>query len=147
MNYLQLFYLPIVLLLFSTSMYAQNSTGIEKKKYTAGKWEDEIGYTGAIQSGNTIYISGIPGKGPMDEAINKIYAQAEKILASYGATFQNVVKETVYTTNIEELIKHQAQKKAFYKGEYPASTWVEIKRLYVPDAVIEIEFIVVVNNH
>jgi 2-iminobutanoate/2-iminopropanoate deaminase len=146
MKYLQIIILPIALSVFSSVVHAQNTTDIEKKKFVSGVWEDEGGYTGAIKSGNTIHVSGIPAKGPMDEAIKKIYGQLEKILTSYGVTFQNVVKETVYTTNIEELIKHKDLKKSFYKGDYPASTWVEISRLYSPQAILEIEFIVLIDE-
>jgi enamine deaminase RidA (YjgF/YER057c/UK114 family) len=126
------------LILFN--IHAQSS--IDKNKFNSSKEiEDQIGYTQAVKVGNTIYISGIAARGPMDEAVKRIYNRAEKILANYQATLKNVVKETAYTTQIDELIKFQEARKQFYNNDYPTSTWVEIKRLYVPDAILEIDFI------
>jgi enamine deaminase RidA (YjgF/YER057c/UK114 family) len=142
----------ITTLLFSLSLLVAiqskaQSANIEKSKFNASKdAEDRIGYTQAVRVGNTIYISGIPGLPPMDEALKRIYSQAEKILATYNATLQNVVKENAYTTQIDELIKYQELRKQFYKNDYPASTWVEIKRLYMPEAIVEIDFVAVVKD-
>ena len=130
-----------VALLQGHNLLAQSSD-IEKKKFNSFKEiEDQIGYTQAVRVGNTIYISGLAARGPMSEAVKKIYDQLGKILVAHHATYQNIVKETAYTTQIEELIKQQDLRKQYYKNDYPASTWVEIKRLYVPDAVLEIDFI------
>lgn len=138
-----LFILPA---LMNLTVKAQ-STNIEKKKFNASKEaEDRIGYTQAVRVGNTIYISGIPGLPPMDEALKRIYREAEKILATYNATLQNVVKENAYTTQIDELIKYQELRKQFYKNDYPASTWVEIRRLYMPEAIVEIDFVAVIKD-
>jgi enamine deaminase RidA (YjgF/YER057c/UK114 family) len=49
------------------------------------------------------------------------------------------VKETLHTTDIEEVKKHAAIRKKFYGNDWPAATWVEIKRLYEPSALVEIE--------
>lgn len=138
-----LFILPV---LFSSTLKAQ-STDIEKSKFNTSKQaEDRIGYTQAVRVGNTIYISGVPGLAPMDKALKGIYSHVEKILATYNATLQNVVKETAYTTQIDELIKNQEVRKQFYKNDYPASTWVEIRRLYMPEAIVEIDFVAVVKD-
>lgn len=137
-------------LLFTALLFVAtigNAQSIDKKKYNSNKeGEDKLGYTQAVKVGNTIYISGIPARGPLNEAIKKVYDRLEKILASYNATLENVVKETAYTTNIEELIKYQDLRKGYYKGDYPASTWVEIKRLYSPEAALEIDFVAVVKE-
>ena len=43
-----------------------------------------------------------------------------------------------------ELKKHNEIRKAFYKNQYPAATWVEIKRLFMEQAKLEVELIAVV---
>ncbi len=135
----------IVLFLSISNINAQST--IEKQKLNVNKEiEDQVGYTQAVKVGHTIYISGIAARGPMNEAINKIYTRAEKILTNYNATLHNVVKENAYTTQIDELIKNQELRKQFYKNDYPSSTWTEIKRLYVPDTILEIEFVAEVKD-
>jgi enamine deaminase RidA (YjgF/YER057c/UK114 family) len=37
--------------------------------------------------------------------------------------------------------KYNEVRKAFYKGDYPAATWVQITRLYMSDAKLEVELI------
>ena len=108
--------------------------------------EDEYGYAQAVKVGNTIYISGVAGRGPMDQAITNVYRGLERTLQHYGATFENVVKENLYTTNMDEMIKHQKIRRDFYKNDYPAASWVQISRLFMPDAVLEVEVIAVVKE-
>ena len=118
--------------------------------YHAGPWEQQIGYAQAIRAGHTIYISGTVGadeKGfPKDlEAQMKLaYASIEKSLNHYGANFSNVVMERIYTTDMDALIKCQETRKSIYGNWLPAATWVEVRRLYTPEAMIEIEVELVV---
>jgi 2-iminobutanoate/2-iminopropanoate deaminase len=61
-------------------------------------------------------------------------------LADYNATTSDIVKEVIYTTNIDELIAAKAERKKYFaNNEYPASTWVQIERLYSPDMKVEID--------
>jgi 2-iminobutanoate/2-iminopropanoate deaminase len=118
--------------------------------YHSGPWEQQIGYAQAIRAGHTIYISGTVGadeKGfPKDlEAQMKLaYASIEKSLNHYGASFSNVVMERIYTTDMDGLIKCQETRKRIYGDWLPAATWVEVRRLYTPEAMIEIEVELVV---
>jgi enamine deaminase RidA (YjgF/YER057c/UK114 family) len=52
-----------------------------------------------------------------------------------------VVKETLYTTDIEAVKANNAVRKAFYKGDFPAATWVQISRLFRPTALVEVEVV------
>ncbi len=69
------------------------------------------------------------------------YTGIERTLKAYNATFQNVVKENLYTTDIEAVKSNNEVRKAFYKGDYPAATWVQISRLFMPNALVEVEVI------
>jgi 2-iminobutanoate/2-iminopropanoate deaminase len=118
------------------------SKPIKKTKFNLNKHnEDAIGYAQAVKVGNTLYISGSVGQGDMDEAVKSVYQELEKTLQAYGASFQNVVKENVFTTNLEHFKQQQEQRKEFYKGDFPAATWVEVRQLYSPALVIEVELI------
>jgi 2-iminobutanoate/2-iminopropanoate deaminase len=140
-----IWFLVFLLLALAPWFVMAQDASITKEKFHFNKEaEDGAGYAQAVKVGNTIYISGTVGRGPMDEAIKRIYTRLESTLKNYGASFQNVVKENLYTTQIDEVIKHQQVRKEFYKGDFPASTWVEIKRLYSPDAILEIELVAII---
>ena len=114
------------------------------ERYQAGPWEDDYGYRQAVRVGHTLYIAGCTGGGEMPDAIRTAYGKIQKTLAHYGLTFANIVKETVYTTKFEELKLHRAVRKEFYGVDFPASTWIQIDRLFNPAYVIEVETIAII---
>ncbi|WP_212768195.1 RidA family protein [Larkinella sp. C7] len=138
-----------ILVMLSTVVFnevnAQSSqNAIEKQKFHFGKaGEDGAGYAQAVRVGKTIYISGTVGGGEAASALTNVYNGLQKTLAFYGATFQNVVKENLYTTNIEEMKKHNDVRKKFYNNDFPAATWVQIQRLYEETALVEVELVAV----
>jgi enamine deaminase RidA (YjgF/YER057c/UK114 family) len=132
----------LAIILFFPLAGQSQTTSVEKSKYFSNKEiEDEIGYAQVVRVGNTLYISGVPGKGTMPEAIKSVYERIEKVLIANGAGFQNVVKETVYAVDLQEFIKNQNLRKPYFKGDYPASTWVEVRGLYLPEFKLEVEMI------
>ena len=136
----------IVFCAFSFHAIGQNKNNdIKKEKFNIDKAaEDDIGYTEAVKVGNTIYISGSVGWGKMDDALKLVYDNLDKILKNYNATFENVVKENLYTLALDSVIKYRDVRRLYYKnGDYPAATWVEVKRLYNPGLIVEIELIAV----
>src|SRR5688572_23643762 len=129
-----------LLLMVVLSSQAQNN--IEKKKFHFGAEQDTAGgYVQALKVDNVIYISGTVSTDITEKDIRRVYRVIEKSLEPFGATLQNVVKETVYTTDIEAMKSFNHIRKAIYKGDYPAATWVQISRLFMPEAKLEIEVI------
>ena len=53
------------------------------------------------------------------------------------------MKENAYTTDIEALKAAQDVRKVYYGTDFPAATWVQVSRLYMPEAVLEVEVIAV----
>ncbi|KUG06109.1 RidA family protein [Solirubrum puertoriconensis] len=104
--------------------------------------ENQYGYAQAVLVGNTLYISGTvhPGK-TMAEQVAGIYRTLEKTLAHHGLGFQHVVKENVYTVDLNAFPQENELRKKYYNGVYPTATWVEVKRLLMPSALVEIELI------
>jgi len=136
----------LVVLVFSfllnSQLTAQDNT-IKKEKFNWGRGDQDTssGYAQAIKIDNVIYISGTVSREINPEGIKRVYENLGRTLQHYGATFQNVVKENLYTTDIEAMKQHNAVRKAFYKGDFPAATWVQINRLFMADAKLEIELI------
>jgi 2-iminobutanoate/2-iminopropanoate deaminase len=115
---------------------------IKKQKFNVNKeMEDRIGYAQAVKVGHTLYISGSVGGGDMNKAVKAVYDELSLTLKAYGASFHNVVKENVFTTDLESFKGQQDLRKKFYNEDFPAATWVEVRQLYIKDLTVEIELI------
>ena len=121
---------------FVLTLQAQQKT-IEKEKWHWGnplKQDTSAGYVQVVKVDNVLYISGAVAREVTPEGITNVYKALEKSLKSFGATFQNVVKENLYTTDMEAMKKYNDARKAFYKGDFPAATWMQVSRLFMHDA-------------
>jgi enamine deaminase RidA (YjgF/YER057c/UK114 family) len=110
--------------------------------------EKAYGYTHAVRIGDDIKISGAVS---MDDQGNPIaigdflqqmkncYADLDKVLKHFGCTFDDVVVENVFTTNMPEFLKHAAYRNEIYKKQFPAGSWLGVKELALPEFLIEIE--------
>lgn len=101
--------------------------------------ENEIGYCQAVRYGDTLYVSGTAGRGPMDAAVTSVYRRLDATLKANGLSFASVVKENVYTTDLDAFIAHKDLRRPWYGSNLPAATWVQVQRLYVPSLVLEVE--------
>jgi len=132
-----------LLCMITLASSAQNNN-IQKQKFHFGREQDTTaGYAQAVKVDNVIYISGTVGGGDAATALKNIYTNLERTLKHYGATFQNVVKENLYCTDIEAVKAANHVRKPFYKGDFPAATWVQISRLFMAQATIEVEIVAV----
>jgi len=121
----------------------------DRQNFPGGaKWEDTVGYSRMVKSGNMIWVSGtvaIDDNGIVFGA-NNAYAQTkfiilkvEKFLLSAGASLENVVRTRLFVTDIskwEEIGKAHGE---FFAQIKPATTMVEVKALIGPDYLVEIE--------
>lgn len=136
-------FILIAFLLISCKGFSQEKT-IKKEKWhwnNASKQDTIAGYTQVLKVDNILYISGAVTNNISPEGIKSVYNALKSSLASYGATFENVVKENLYTTDIEAMKKYNYVRKIFYKQDFPAATWVQVVRLYMPESKLEIELI------
>ncbi len=101
--------------------------------------EKDIGFCQAVRSGSTLHVSGVAGAGNMDSAARSVYARLTQILAANGLSPSNVVKETVFATDLDAFIQNRGIRKEFYGNSLPAATWVQVQRLYLPSFVVEVE--------
>lgn len=112
------------------------------------KLEKEYGYSHAVKIGNDLKISGavsmddngvIVAPGDMEQQMKNCYVDLEKILTHYGYSFDDVVVENVYTTNMQDFLKVSAFRNSIYKKQFPTGTWLEVKGLAVQGQLIEID--------
>ena len=114
-----------------------------------------FGYAHAIQIDKTLYISGqIPldmelnsvGQNDIAAQTEQVYGNLQKVLEGAGGTMKNIVMLNIYCTDLEALDKHTRNVRKKYFGDYyPATTAVEVKRLYRPEYMIEVEAIAVLD--
>lgn len=95
-------------------------------------------YSTATLAGETIYLSGMIG---IDPAVQRpveggTLAQARQafeniktVLGELGATMNDVIKTTVYLTDIGEFGEVNKLYAAYFGPDYPARTCVEVSRL------------------
>ncbi len=112
------------------------------------KLEKEYGYSHAVRIGNDLKISGavsmddsgvIVAPRNMEQQMKNCYSDLEKILKHYGYTFDDVIVENVYTTNMEEFIRVSGYRNSVYKKQFPTGTWLEVKGLAIKGQLIEID--------
>jgi enamine deaminase RidA (YjgF/YER057c/UK114 family) len=122
---------------------AQENTIEKQKWHWSGNQDTTAGYAQVVKVGKTLYISGTVAIEVTPAGIRNVYMALKKSLEQFGASFQNVVKENLYTTDIEAMKKYNYVRKEFYKGDFPAATWVQVVRLFMPDAKLEVELVAV----
>ena len=114
-----------------------------------------FGYTHIAKVGDTLHISGqlpldqegkIVGEGDMTAQTDKTYENLKKCLESVGATMRDIVMLRIFVTDLEEFQK-TAEVRTKYFGKYrPATTGLEISRLYYSEAMIEVEATAVIGS-
>jgi 2-iminobutanoate/2-iminopropanoate deaminase len=111
--------------------------------------EKSFHFAQAVKAGTTLYISGclswdadgnVLAPGDMAGQVRNVYDDIRKTLEAHGLSFASVVKENVFTTDMDALVEAAGERARFLEGVEPyAATWVEVKRLVNPDLLIEIE--------
>lgn len=133
----------IFIFLINTSIAAQNND-IKKEKWHWGnslQQDTSAGYVQVVKVDNVLYISGAVARDVTPEGITRVYQSLERSLKSFGATFQNVVKENLYTTDMDSMKRYNDARKVFYKGDFPAATWMGVARIFMADVKLEVELI------
>ena len=123
-----------------------------RKEYrVAGLPEPISHYTDAVRFGDLLFVSGLA---PLDEhgkliggddtaaQTRQVLVNLGKILGAAGARFADVLKVTVYLTDIADRAKINPVRKEFFGAERPASTLVEVSALAIPGMKVEIEAVV-----
>jgi enamine deaminase RidA (YjgF/YER057c/UK114 family) len=114
-------------------------------------YEKDFGYSQAVLIDKTLYVSGtvavdangrLVAPGDMAGQLRAVYANLKRTLEAHHLDFQGVVKETIYTTDMDALLKASDQRFEYYdKERLPAVSWVQVQRLVDPGFLVEIEVI------
>lgn len=134
----------------TTSEKETKTDPAEKPEYFLLRPEVEkaYGYSHAVRIGDDIKISGAvsmdsagnpTAKGDLLQQMKNCYSDLDKVLKHYGCTFDDVVVENIFTTNMPEFLKHAGYRNSIYTKQFPTGSWLGVKELALPEFMIEIE--------
>lgn len=105
-------------------------------------------YTDVVVSGDLAFLSGfiavdeqgaLVGGNDVVAQARQVFANLEAALRAAGSSFADVLKVTVYLTDISDRARINPVRQEFFGDARPASTLVEVSALVVPDARVEVE--------
>ncbi|MFS2017494.1 RidA family protein [Massilia sp. CT11-108] len=107
-----------------------------------------------IRFGDLLFISGQAGAGDDGRIVaggflaqgEQAFANLRRALEAGGSSLRDVIKVTIFVTDIGHFQDVVALRRKFFSAPYPADTIAEIKALYDPRAMIEIEAIAAVRR-
>jgi enamine deaminase RidA (YjgF/YER057c/UK114 family) len=111
-------------------------------------------YSQVVRAGTLVCIAGqvaadasgkLVGEGDCEAQATQAFENLRRALASVGGTFSNLVRMTVYLTRAENIDAYRRVRAKYLTGDKPASTLVVIDRLLLPDYLIEIEAMAVLD--
>lgn len=107
-------------------------------------------YTDAVRFGNLLFVSGVApldtaGRLVSDDVViqaQQVFANLKKVLQSADADFSDVLKVTVYLTDVADRTRVNPVRQQHFGNARPASTLIGVKALALDGMKIEIEAVV-----
>jgi len=143
-------FLSIFTLFYAITLFNCTTAVAEEAEYFLLRPEVEkaYGYSHAVKIGNDIRVSGAvsmddegnpTAAGDLEQQMKNAYSDLEKVLHHYGYTFDDVIVENVFTTDMAKFLEVAAYRNSIYKNNFPTGSWLEVKGLALPEFMIEIE--------
>jgi 2-iminobutanoate/2-iminopropanoate deaminase len=110
-------------------------------------------YTDAVVAGELLFVSGLiavdrqgalVGADDVAAQTRQVFENLRAVLDEAGCRFEDVVKVTVYLTDVDDRPKINPVRQEAFGDARPASTLVEVSRLAVPGAKVEIEAVALI---
>ena len=120
-----------------------------------GQAEPISHYTDAVRVGDLLFVSGcvpvdadgrLVGGDDVVAQARQTFENVAAVLEAGGSSFADVAKVTVFLTDVDDRPKINPIRQEFFGESRPASTLVEVGRLAVPGAKIEVEAVAVVRR-
>ncbi|WFL77738.1 RidA family protein [Altererythrobacter arenosus] len=116
--------------------------------------EKAMGFASAVQTGQFLWVSGVVSwdatmspihVGDTRAQLGEVYSQLAELLAANGSNMAHIVKETIYTTDVDGVTAALEERRRFFgEGAVPASTLIGVSRLIHPDLRIEVEVVAMI---
>ncbi|SDR23855.1 3-hydroxyisobutyrate dehydrogenase [Thermostaphylospora chromogena] len=110
-------------------------------------------YSHAVRSGNTLFVAGqvavdadgkVIGEGDIVRQSEVVFENLRLILADQGCTFRDVTFIRTFLTDMDLLLEHARVRQRYITEVPPASTTVEVSRLFKPGLLLEVELTAVI---
>ncbi|MFI6707822.1 Rid family hydrolase [Nonomuraea sp. NPDC050478] len=108
-------------------------------------------YSHAVRVGDMLYVSGqaafdergrLVGEGSMTEQAEHVFRCLGEILADQGAGFGDIAFLRTYLTDMDDRVEYGQVRRKYITGTPPASTTVEVSKLFMPGLLLEVDAIV-----
>lgn len=107
-----------------------------------------------IRFGNLLFISGQAGVDEGGKIVEggflaqgeQAFANLGRALKAGGSSLRDVIKVTIFVTDMGNFQEVVELRRKFFSEPYPADTIAEVKALYNPDVMIEIEAIAAIST-
>ena len=95
-------------------------------------------YSQAVKFGDLVFVSGqIPinpktgalAVASIEEATHQVMKNIQTILQAAGINFENVIKTTIFLTNLDDFAQVNAVYGSYFAGNFPARETVQVCRL------------------
>lgn len=126
---------------------------VRKEIRVAGQPEPISHYTDAVLAGDLLFVSGcvpvdahgrLVGGDDVVAQARQTFTNVGAVLAAGGSSFADVVKVTIFLTDVDDRPEINPVRQEFFGETRPASTLVEVSRLAIPGAKIEVEAVALV---
>ena len=104
-------------------------------------------------AGSTVYVSGqvsmdaegnVVGEGDVRAQTEKVLENVATVLEEAGGSLDDVVKVTVFITDMGHYDGIHEVRRRFFQEPYPASSMVEVSALIDPRLLVEVEAVAVI---
>jgi enamine deaminase RidA (YjgF/YER057c/UK114 family) len=109
-------------------------------------WEPVVGYSRAVREGDFIFVTGTLGLEPdgrLGPTLREQTRRALEIIIAaieiLGGKASDVVRTRIYVTDIAQWRDAGEVHSEYFESIRPATTMVQIAKLIVPEALVEIE--------
>ena len=112
--------------------------------FSSAAWQPEgrvlhiSGHVSQDEAGNTV------GIGDIEAQTRQVLSNIQTVLVAAGGTMANIVKVTVFVTDVSHIERIHEVRATFFRSPYPASTLVQVAQLIDPEWLIEIDAVAVV---
>ncbi len=113
----------------------------------AGQIEEEWGFSSALITGDTLYLSGVvaglrEGETDLGVAYDRAFKRIGAVLEKAGASWDDVVDITSFHTDVTaQMPAIVAVKNRYVSKPYPAWTAIQVSRLIPPNGITEIKIV------